>query len=365
MGARTFLLPDLGEGLEEATVSAWLVAEGDRVALNQPLVEVETAKATVEIPSPHAGTVTRLHAAAGDVVRVGEPFVTFEVEGSGAAVATSGAGAGGGASASPAVRSRAKELGVDLASVAGTGPGGRVTREDVERTAGGRGGGGAAAGAGDREVPVSATRRAIVAALSRAAAVPQVTTFRTVDCTALEAVRAELGLSPLPIVVRALAETCAGHPLLNATWAEDRVILHAAVHVGIATATDRGLVVPVVADAGARGLADLAAEIARVAEAARAGSPTTGRATISVSNTGSYGSEAGTPILNPPNAVTIALGVIEPRALVVDGRVEARPACTLSLTFDHRVLDGADAGRALTDLVALLEDGARLRALPR
>ena len=359
MAHRTFLLPDLGEGLEEAEVAAWLVAEGDRVALNQPLVEVETAKATVEIPSPHAGTVVRLHAAEGDAVRVGEPFVTFEVESAEAAPAA----AAGAASASPAVRARARELGVDLASVVGTGPGGRVSREDVERAAGGAGG--TAPAEGDTEVPVSPTRRAIVAALSRAAAVPQVTTFRTVDCTALEAVRAELGLSPLPIVVRALAETCASHPLLNATWAEDRIVLHRAVHVGIATATERGLVVPVVADAGARGLADLAAEIARVAEAARAGAPIAGRATVSVSNTGSYGSEAGTPILNPPNAVTIALGVIAPRALVVDGRVEARPACTLSLTFDHRVLDGADAGRALTDLVALLEDGDRLRALPR
>ncbi|MFM8944345.1 MAG: dihydrolipoamide acetyltransferase family protein [Actinomycetota bacterium] len=266
----------------------------------------------------------------------------------------------GAISATPAVRKLAKDLGVDLAAVIGSGPDGRVTREDVERAASG-----AAAPTGGDAIPVSPTRRAIVAALTRAAAVPQVTTFRTVDCTALEAFRAETATSPLPIVVRALAEVCAGHPLLNAEWAEDRIVLHRAVHVGIATATDRGLVVPVVTDAGARGIGDLAAEIRRVADAARAGSLGAGRATISVSNTGSYGSEAGTPILNPPNAVTIALGVIEPRALVMDGRVEARPACTLSLTFDHRVLDGADAGRALTDLVGLLEDPARLRALPR
>ena len=376
MAERTFLLPDLGEGLEDATVATWLVREGETVVLNQPLVEVETAKATVEIPSPYAGVVKHLHGDAGAVIVVGKPLVTFEVEGAVTEIAAGSMGppptaatpkTGGGGplgsaavSATPAVRKLAKDLGVDLAAVTATGPDGRISREDVERAAAG----GSPAPAGDT-IPVSPTRRAIVAALSRAAAVPQVTTFRTVDCTALEAFRADLATSPLPIFVRALAEVCAAHPLLNAEWAEDRIVLHRDVHVGIATATERGLVVPVVTGVGARGIGDVAAEIKRVADAARAGSLGAGRATISVSNTGSYGSEAGTPILNPPNAVTVALGVIEQRALVVDGRVEARPACTLSLTFDHRVLDGADAGRALTDLVALLEDPARLRALPR
>ena len=376
MAERTFLLPDLGEGLEDATIATWLVREGETVVLNQPLVEVETAKATVEIPSPYAGSVKRLHGDAGAVIVVGAPLVTFEVEGAATEIAAGSMGppptaatpkTGGGGplgsaavSATPAVRKLAKDLGVDLAAVTATGPDGRISREDVERAAAG----GSSASGGDT-IPVSPTRRAIVAALSRAAAVPQVTTFRTVDCTALEAFRADLATSPLPIFVRALAEVCAAHPLLNAEWAEDRIVLHRDVHVGIATATERGLVVPVVTGVGARGIGDVAAEIKRVADAARAGSLGAGRATISVSNTGSYGSEAGTPILNPPNAVTVALGVIEQRALVVDGRVEARPACTLSLTFDHRVLDGADAGRALTDLVALLEDPARLRALPR
>ena len=376
MAERTFLLPDLGEGLEDATIATWLVREGETVVLNQPLVEVETAKATVEIPSPYAGVVKHLHGDAGTVIVVGTPLVTFEVEGAVTEIAAGSMGppptaatpkTGGGGplgsaavSATPAVRKLAKDLGVDLAAVTATGPDGRISREDVERAAAG----GSSASGGDT-IPVSPTRRAIVAALSRAAAVPQVTTFRTVDCTALEAFRADLATSPLPIFVRALAEVCAAHPLLNAEWAEDRIVLHRDVHVGIATATERGLVVPVVTGVGARGIGDVAAEIKRVADAARAGSLGAGRATISVSNTGSYGSEAGTPILNPPNAVTVALGVIEQRALVVDGRVEARPACTLSLTFDHRVLDGADAGRALTDLVALLEDPARLRALPR
>jgi 2-oxoglutarate dehydrogenase E2 component (dihydrolipoamide succinyltransferase) len=171
------------------------------------------------------------------------------------------------------------------------------------------------------------------------------------------------------VFVAALCRTIAGHSILNATWADDAIVVHASVHAGIAVDTERGLFMSVIHDAGSKGVEGLSEEIRRLAEAARGGAllpdESTG-ATISVSNTGSYGSEAGTPLLNPPGAVTIALGVIEPRALVTGGgAVEARPACTISLTFDHRVLDGAAAGRALTDLVELLEDADALRGLPR
>jgi 2-oxoisovalerate dehydrogenase E2 component (dihydrolipoyl transacylase) len=361
---RTFVLPDLGEGLEEAEIATWLVSEGDAVALNQPIVEVETAKANVEIPSPFAGRIAKLHAAAGVTVPVGSALVTFEVADS-EAEAPPAAPSAGSAAATPAVRKLAKELGVELASVAGTGPEGRVTREDLERAASGA----SAAGTEDAEVvPLSMIRRAIAANLTKAAAVPAVTTFRTVDCTALEAFRRELEVSPLPVFVRALAEVCRSHPMLNAEWREDGIRVHARVHVGIAVDTERGLIVPAVRDVGTLGIVEVAAAIARLAAAAREGtlaSDAGAGTTISVSNTGSYGSESGTPLLNAPNAVTIALGVIEPRALVVDGLLEARPACTLSCTFDHRVLDGADVGRAMTDLVAMLEDPDRLRGLPR
>jgi pyruvate dehydrogenase E2 component (dihydrolipoamide acetyltransferase) len=156
--------------------------------------------------------------------------------------------------------------------------------------------------------------------------------------------------------------------LLNATWTDDAIILHDRVNVGIATDTERGLVVPVVQDAGALGIQDLGAEIGRLAEGARSGglsAADVSRATIGVSNTGSYGSEAGTPLLTPGCSVTLAIGVIEPRPLVSNGAVVARPACTLSLTFDHRVLDGAAAGRALNDLVDGLRSREPLRDLPR
>ena len=365
-----FAMPDLGEGLEEGEIVAWLVSEGDTVALNQPLVEVETAKATVEIPSPHAGTVTSLHGTVGDQVPVGAPLVTFDgAAGDAAAEPARAATAPADATAPPAratppVRKLAKELGVDLSEVAGSGPGGRITADDVRASAQGSG--------GTTEAPHSAapsgSRGVLAANLARQAAIPQVTTFRTVDCSALEALRAELGVSPLPVVIAALCRTVAEHPALNAWWHDDGVEARAEVHVGVAADTERGLVVPVVRDAAGLGIGTLRAEIARLAEAARAGSLAPGEltgATVAVSNTGSYGSEAGTPILSPGTSLTLAIGVIEPRALVVDGQVVARPACTLSATFDHRVLDGAVVGRALTDLVALLTSSQRLGDLPR
>jgi 2-oxoisovalerate dehydrogenase E2 component (dihydrolipoyl transacylase) len=375
MAERVFTLPDLGEGLEEAIVSAWLVAEGATVELNQPFVEIETAKATVEVPSPFAGRVARFHVGAGETLAVGAPLATFEVDA--AAEATS-------VTAAPAVRKLARDLGVDLSMVSGSGPGGRVTREDVESLA--RSGvraasypatlpsGGPAtawtvgSNTSSQEIPVSPIRRAVAQRLSQVAAIPQVTTFRTVECTALEAVRGNLGVSPLPVFVRALSEVVRDHPMLNATWTDEALLVHDKVNVGIATDTERGLVVPVVMDAGSLGIGEIASEIDRLARAAREGSlkPTnTSGETIAVTNTGSYGSEFGTPLLNPGHAVTIALGVIAPRALVIDGAVEARPACTVSLTFDHRVLDGATVGRAFGALVELLESRERLDALPR
>jgi pyruvate dehydrogenase E2 component (dihydrolipoamide acetyltransferase) len=368
MAERVFVLPDLGEGLEEATVTAWLVAEGDAVELNQPLAEIETAKAVVEIPSPYAGTIAGLLAEAGSTIAVGAPLVTFEV----AAAPPAASPGAAPVAATPAVRRLAKDLGVDLAGVRGTGPGGRVTREDVERAAGGAP---ATTSLASDPVPpdadellVTPVRRAIAQNLSAAAAIPQVTTFRQVDCTALDALRRELGVSPLPIVVRALAEVCRDHPMLNTSWAGDRILRHREVHVGVAIDTEAGLLVPVVRGAGGLGIGEIAEEIERLARTAREhslGHADTAGATIAVSNTGSYGSQSGTPLLNPGHAVTIALGVIEPRALVIDGGIEARLACTLSLTFDHRVLDGATVGRGLGALVALLESAERLAALPR
>ena len=379
MAARVFVLPDLGEGLEEAVVTRWLVAEGDVVELNQPIAEVETAKAVVEVPSPFAGKVARLHVAADATLTVGSPLVTFDVaateerrEPSAPSASdepsrpTAPRSGGSHVAATPAVRKLAKDLGVDLESLTPSGADGRVTRIDVEAAAG------VERDASDQEnveiVPVTPVRKAIADRLAQVAAIPQVTTFRQVECSALETVRGELGVSPLPLFVSALAEVCADHAMLNSSWGGDRILVHRTVNVGIATDTERGLVVPVLRDARAKTVTQIAEEIASLAERARSialSRDDLADATIAVTNTGSYGSEFGTPLLNPGHAVTIALGVIEPRALVVDGRVEGRPACTLSLTFDHRVLDGATVGRAFTALVDLLESSERLSSLPR
>jgi 2-oxoisovalerate dehydrogenase E2 component (dihydrolipoyl transacylase) len=407
-----FVLPDLGEGLEEASVSAWLVEPGQRVALNDPIVEIETAKATVEIPSPYAGRIAQLHALAGNVVRVGEPLVTFELEGVNTMPIAPPLAMGGVStrttvpmkrrpvSASPAARKLARERGIDISTLQGTGPRGRVSVDDVENAA--EMGAASAATTGDayapgeplaesalpadiagaREVtatggaesdavPIPERRREIADRLTRLVReVPMVTTWRTLDCAALEAFRGELGVGPLPVVLRALAEVCNEHRALNASYRPQlgEIWFHRHVNAGIATDTGQGLAVPVLRNVRARGMAEISREIVRLADAARRGTLrpeeiTDG--TITISNTGSYGSEAGTPLLVSGESAILALGVIALRALVVDGEVVARPACSLSLTFDHRVLDGADAGRALTSLVQLLSDERKLRSLLR
>jgi 2-oxoisovalerate dehydrogenase E2 component (dihydrolipoyl transacylase) len=409
MAVREFLLPDLGEGLEDAEVVAWRVAEGDRVELNQTLVEVNTAKALVEIPAPWEGVVEKLHADEGGVVKVGQPLVSilvqdaetvtegtkpkrqallvgYGVEEEEAPAVTRAARPPGATRdrgepvpASPPVRRLAKELGVDLSSASGSGPGGRVTREDVLRAAG-QSDIPASEPAAEEEtqrIQVKGTRRLIAEKMARAAReIPQVTTFLTVDATAVQAFREELSkgstrkITPLPIVVGALVAVCKDHSKLNSSFDSERqeIVLHRRYHVGIATDTERGLLVPVVRDADSLDVVALSEEIARLSEVARAGKATPQDmvgGTITVTNVGTFGAEFGTPIVNHPEAAILALGVVEPRALVVGGEIQARPAVTLSLSFDHRVLDGAEAGRAMKALKSFLESPFKLGALPR
>jgi len=231
--------------------------------------------------------------------------------------------------------------------------------------------------AGDQRVPVRGVRRLTAEKMARSAReIPHVTTFLTVDATPLEAFRGELErdtgsrFTALPIIVRAFVEVAKQFRSLNATFDGDasEIVLRGDLHVGIAAETERGLLVPVVRHADRRGIRELAGEIARLVSAAREGRSTpdelTG-GTVTVTNVGSFGADFGTPIINHPESAILAIGVIEPRALVIKGRVEARPAVTLSLSFDHRVLDGAEAGRAMKALGDLLESPFRLGALPR
>jgi pyruvate dehydrogenase E2 component (dihydrolipoamide acetyltransferase) len=367
MSEQIFTLPDLGEGLEEAEIVRWLVAEGDQVRLNQPLVEVLTAKTNVEIPSPFEGIVTKIHADEGEIVPVGGDLVTFQL---GAATEEApkvlvGYGVKTDASAAKR-RTRLRPPDAVRAPTRGR------SRHAPGHPEGTR--------SPDERIPVRGTRRIIAQHMTASwTQIPHVTSFLTLDATELEAFRRALAtetttqraaISPFPVIVRALVEVCREFPKLNSTFSAEteEIILKRVYHVGIAAETDDGLLVPVIRDVDTKGIMTIAREIAEVVAAARERRATpqqlTG-STITVTNTGTFGAEFGTPIINAPEAAILALGVIEPRALVVDGEILIRPATTLSLSFDHRVLDGAEAGRAFIALRDLLIDRGRLRSLPR
>jgi 2-oxoisovalerate dehydrogenase E2 component (dihydrolipoyl transacylase) len=398
MSQRDFKLPDLGEGLEDAEVVRWLIAEGDEVDLNQPIVEVDTAKALVEIPSPFKGKVVKLHGAEGDTVKVGAPLVTFELEGEEDTGRTSvlvGYGVEEGSKATrrrrlsqrgnpasepssvaapPPVRKLAAEMRVDLGSIRGSGPGGRITREDVLAAQSSTG---VSQEHGPEErISVKGVRRLIAERMARSASeIPHVTTFLSVDCTALLEVRDEvqekagdIKVSPFPVLAKAFLEVCKEHPKLNASFdaAANEIVLKKYYNLGVATDTDRGLIVPVVRDADALDVVELARQIARLSAAVRDGSAAVEEvsgSTVTVSNIGSFGGESGTPIINYPEAAILAFGVIKDQPVAREGTVEIRPTTTLSLSFDHRMTDGAEAGRALLALKSLLEDGKKLREL--
>ncbi|WP_028932166.1 dihydrolipoamide acetyltransferase family protein [Pseudonocardia asaccharolytica] len=453
---REFRMPDVGEGLTEAEVIAWRVAPGDEVAVNQVLVEIETAKAAVELPSPFAGTVGELLAQPGQTVEVGTPIITIEAA---ETAATSGeaapaggpvigeAGAGGriatlvgygprqgtvarrprrpapgrarhadaapspetapspdagqpvappvqdrrsGAAdreirgsgrptgdhgeavplAKPPVRKLARDLGVDLRSVPGSGAGGIVTREDVEAAATHEPAPAAGTG-GVRREPIRGVRRATAAAMvSSAFTAPHVTEFLAVDVTATMALRDRLRgsrqfsgvkLTPLAFVAKAVCLAARRTPQVNAHWddAAGEIVYYDRMQLGIAAATPRGLIVPKIRDADTLDLHGLATALAELTETARAG--TTPPAdlvggTFTITNVGVFGVDTGTPIINPGEAAILAVGAIKPTPWVVDGELAVRTVCQLALSFDHRLVDGEQGSRFLADVGALLED---------
>jgi pyruvate dehydrogenase E2 component (dihydrolipoamide acetyltransferase) len=439
MTIKQFLLPDLGEGLEEAQLVTWLVREGEAVRLNQPICQVETAKALVDIPSPYAGTVQRLHARPGETVAVGAPLITVTTneEAVSAPAAESddqgpvlvgygtegpaqtfqrrrrvapGGGSGqvgvaaavasvvpaaprpattpaapptstapNGAHASPLVRKIATERGIDLSQVRGTGPGGRIRMEDLEALASQPRSASApstlsavAPGSADEtRISTIGIRKAIAAKMQRAwATIPHMTEYVQFDALALTHLRARLRSSPqyaagkltfTPFLVAALVRALVEYPILNSRWDEEgsAIVLKGAINVGVATDTERGLVVPVIHGAQALRFAQLAAEAERLAQGARAGTldarAMTG-GTITLTNVGAAGPiDTGAPIINAPEVACVGFGAIKPRPMVVDGQVVARPAAWISMSADHRVVDGATAARFLGRLVELLE----------
>jgi pyruvate/2-oxoglutarate dehydrogenase complex dihydrolipoamide acyltransferase (E2) component len=354
--AYEFKLPDLGEGLTEGEVARWLVAEGDEVAEDQPLVEIQTDKTTVEIPSPAAGKVSSILVEEGQVVPVGTVLVVIGGDGAAptqeeqpkaeqppAATPVSlapGRAPDGRARATPLVRRLAQEHGVDLEQLTGTGPQGRVTEADVRQaaTSGGQAPGPVSEG---RREPLRGVRRLIAEHMARAhKEVPAVTWVEECDFSGVE-----LELL-VPTVLKAAAETLKEFPELNARLEGDTIVYLDRYDLGVAIQTDDGLVVPVVRGCDSASIDELAEELKRLAEAARAGSlkPEELRgSTFTVTSAGKLAGLLQTPIVNHPEVAILSIGRIAERPVVRDGELAVGRTGYVSLTFDHRVVDGARA----------------------
>jgi pyruvate dehydrogenase E2 component (dihydrolipoamide acetyltransferase) len=475
---KDFKLPDLGEGLTEGEILQWMVKVGDTVTLNQPIVEVETAKAAVEVPSPYAGLVIAIHHDAGATVDVGAPIITFDTDPSAGPLEQPAGGAGAGASADPVesaapqdvpvvgdptvgdlvpslrepgqeqgaligevgangrtatlvgygprsvtatrrartdspaapvtavpaavvapvaparvsaaqvgqsaaarsggvtvlakppVRKLAKELGVDLTTLRGTGTGGAVTRTDVEgATAPGAATPAAAYDPSTRErrVPVKGVRKLTAAAMVGSAfSAPHVTEFITLDMTPTMELRqrvaklpefAGVKVTPLLFVAKALLLAVARNPDVNSTFLGDEIVVKDYVNLGIAAATPRGLLVPNVKDADQLSLLELAQALAALTETAREGRTTPADmadGTITITNVGTFGVDNGTPILNPGESAILCFGAVRPTPWVVDGEICVRQVTQLSLSFDHRNVDGQLGSQFLSDIARVL-----------
>lgn len=484
---KQFLLPDLGEGLTEGEILKWLVAPGDTVTLNQPIVEVETAKAAVEVPSPYAGVVTAVHHSEGETVDVGAPIITFDTDPgdpaagpaevipaalvanppvdaavepgliggpapggrtsvlvgygpksstavrrprkpspeppeptqrqpmriAGTAVGQSARVAAGAVAvlAKPPVRKLARDLGIDLTTLSATGRNGTISREDVERAAallataglatanaprpqsaptapdGAVGvadppssrAGGVVASAFDpatreRRLPIKGVRKATAAAMVASAfTAPHVTEWVQADVTgSLKAVRtlrrlpdfAEVKVSPLLLVAKAVLVAVRRHPMINASWDEaaQEIVVKDYVNLGIAAATPRGLVVPNIKDAGRLTLPDLATLLAELTATAKSGrtQPADMRGgTITITNVGVFGVDTGTPILNPGESAILAFGAIRKLPWVHKGKVRPRMVTNLGVSFDHRLVDGQLGSQFLADVARILVDPMR------
>lgn len=408
MAAQVFSMPDVGEGLTEAEILRWLVRPGDTVAVNQMIVEIETAKAAVELPCPFAGVVEELHAPEGAIVAVGSPIISIAGAGTvtpaepqrqavlvgygvreggtptrrrrqgpvGSSPALDAPAVRPAARAKPLVRKLAREKGLDLTQIEATGLHGEVTRADVVNAIGGEV---AQPSVGDdaagERIPVRGVQRAMAEAMVQSAfTAPHVTEWVDVDMSrALEVVARlrerpgskDVRITPMILVAAGLIRAARQHRRINSSWVETSdgadVVIHRDVHLGIAADTPRGLLVPTIRGASSLGLVELAQRVQVLIDTARAGRSTpadlTG-GTISLTNVGVFGVDGGTPIINPGQTSILAMGRIIERAWVVGGQVVPRPIMQLSFSFDHRVIDGAIGSRALQSIASFLADPA-------
>ncbi len=439
MSTQTFLLPDVGEGLTEAEIVSWRVAPGDEVKVNDVLVEIETAKSLVELPSPFAGTVGELLAGEGDTVNVGAPIITIGEAGADAprpstaptevGEATGGAvlvgyGTGGavtsrrrkpaerpvaasvGVVAKPPIRKLARDLGVNLSDVAASGDAGEVTREDVVRHASQASvfrnietpewgavreetipvpeaataptnPKSAPADSREESIPVRGVRKATATAMTSSAyTAPHVSVWVDVDASrTMELVKrlktspdfADVKVSPLLIMARAVIWAVRRTPMVNAAWVDTdegaQIRVHHYVNLGIAAATPRGLLVPNIKEAQDLNMRELARALEKLTMTAREGKTTPEDqrgGTVTITNIGVFGVDAGTPIINPGEVGIVALGAIRQKPWVVDGEVRPRWVTTVSGSFDHRVVDGDGVSRFIADIASVLEEPALL-----
>jgi 2-oxoisovalerate dehydrogenase E2 component (dihydrolipoyl transacylase) len=413
MTVRTVRLPDVGEGIAEAELVSWFVAVGDTVTSETVIAEVLTDKATVEIYAPVAGTVTFTRGEPGDVLAIGSDFVGIDIDidsdndndndndNAGAAPEPSvaeaapdpitaqeaaastptplpnvGAARAHGVAAAPAVRERARLLGIDLAAVVATGPGGHVTHRDLDRhitqhTTVTSDRSGAADTTSSTTIPVIGVRRRIASRMSTAWQIPHITYVEEIDMTSIERLRRTMGaeypdrpkLTVLPFVMRSIVLAVRDQPNLNATFADDAdpqaLTVHNDVHIGIATQTSSGLVVPVVRDAQALDLWQSAVELKRVSDAARDATMTrvesTG-STITITSLGALGGLMTTPIINHPEVAIVGINKLQTRPMWDGTNFVPRTMMNVSSSFDHRVIDGWDAATFIQRIKTLLEE---------
>jgi pyruvate dehydrogenase E2 component (dihydrolipoamide acetyltransferase) len=378
-----FKFPDLGEGLVEGEVVKWHVKEGDYVKEGDPLVDVMTEKATVTLPAPTSGRVVKILAGEGQVVKVGQTLCVIEPAGEAAAEKPQMAQpAPREVAAMPAARRLARELGVDLSKVRGTGPGGVITVEDVKKFAEGLKGKEAPKAAevpkaaeaphtAEAEVvPVRGVRRAVAEKMTKAKRlIPHAYHLEEVDLTELlrlherlkaEAERRGVRLTVLPFFVRAVAQALREYPMLNSEYDEEKnvIVVKKEINIGVAVDADQGLVVVVVKNADKKGILELAKEIGTLAEKARAGKldiEDVRGSTFTISNIGAVGGLGGLSILNYPEAAIMAVGRARKKPWVVEDRIEIRDIALVAVSFDHRVVDGAYVARFVNKVKELLE----------
>lgn len=387
---KEFLVPDLGEGLEDATITGWQVAVGDDVELNQTLCTVETNKAEVEIPSPYAGRIVELGGAEGETLTVGSVLVRIATEVAEAEPVVAPPGANGSVRkpvlvgygtddamdasrrgsvgdrprAKPPVRKLAAELNVDLSRVTGSGPDGVITREDVLAAAG-----------RSAPTPEMVAVRGVQAEMAHRMTlsrrqIPDAHAGVQVDCSGLLRLRDrmrdvtgdESPITPFVLTLRLLTIALLHHPNLNSTWLDTtdgpQIHLHKAVHLGFGVAAPRGLLVPVVNDAHDKTTRELAAVVARLIREAREGTLKPSElqgSTFTVSNFGALGLDEGVPVINYPEAAILGMGSLKPRAVAVYDEVVVRPTMSLTCAFDHRIVDGAQVAAFLRELRDLIE----------